>query len=158
MPQFLAPIALESSIAQVNEDTYVHSVYDSIASHFSQTRYKPWPLIQAFLDSLTPGSIGLDSGTGNGKYLPLDKNGSIYMVGLDRSANLLKIAKMAGGKERDVVLGDAIGKGWRCYAFVRKNSCSSVDLIYVSNACEFCEGLCYFDRYDSSSLYSRSTL
>lgn len=125
MPQVLAPITLESSIAQVNEDTYVHSVYDSIASHFSQTRYKPWPLIQSFLDSLSPGSIGLDSGTGNGKYLPLNKEGAVHMVGLDRSANLLKIAKMAGGKERDVVLGDAIGKGWRRNAFVR-GTCTAI--------------------------------
>lgn len=117
MPQ-LAPVTLENSLAAQNEHKYVHSVYDSIADHFSQTRYKPWPLIAAFLASLAPGSIGLDSGTGNGKYLPFSADGSAYMVGLDRSLNLLKIARRAGGKDRDVVLGDALGLGWRRHAFV----------------------------------------
>lgn len=117
MPQ-LAPVTLETSLAAQNEHEYVHSVYDSIADHFSQTRYKPWPLIAAFLSSLAPGSIGLDSGTGNGKYLPFSADGSAYMVGLDRSLNLLKIARRAGGKDRDVVLGDALGFGWRRHAFV----------------------------------------
>ncbi|KAF7363329.1 Trna methyltransferase [Mycena sanguinolenta] len=53
------------------EETHVHQVYDSIASHFSSTRYKPWPIIAAFLADLRDGWVGLDSGTGNGKYLPL---------------------------------------------------------------------------------------
>lgn len=47
------------------------SVYSSIASHFSATRYKPWPLVTSFLASLPPGSIGVDVGCGNGKYLHL---------------------------------------------------------------------------------------
>jgi tRNA (uracil-5-)-methyltransferase TRM9 len=118
MPQQLAPIELEPSAAQSNEDTYVHEVYDSIADHFSQTRYKPWPLIEQFLSTLLPGSVGLDSGTGNGKYLPLDCNGSVRMIGLDRSVGLLRHASRAGGKERDVVLGDALGLGWRPRSFV----------------------------------------
>jgi len=27
------------------EDEYVHGVYDTIAEHFSNTRYKPWPKV-----------------------------------------------------------------------------------------------------------------
>ncbi|KAG9009919.1 tRNA methyltransferase, has a role in tRNA modification [Tulasnella sp. 427] len=111
------------------EAQYVHQVYDKIAPHFSQTRYKPWPLISKFLSSIAPGSIGIDSGTGNGKYLPLDNGGSIFTVGLDRSVNLLKLARFDGkqqearsgaleqGKEREVVLGDALDVPWRAGAF-----------------------------------------
>lgn len=118
MPQLL-PIELDESIATENEQYYVHNVYDTIADHFSQTRYKPWPLIERFLASLQPGSLGLDSGTGNGKYLPLNQQGRLHMIGLDRSLNLLKIAQHAGGHDRDVVLGDALGLSWRGKVFVR---------------------------------------
>jgi len=101
----------------LHESTYVHAVYASIADHFSQTRYKPWPIIAAFLASLAPGSVGLDSGCGNGKYLPLDQEGRIMLVGMDRSTGLLAHARRAGGKDREVVRGDAMGVCWRPGAF-----------------------------------------
>ncbi|KAF8894673.1 hypothetical protein BD779DRAFT_1609344 [Infundibulicybe gibba] len=92
-------------------------VYDEIAPHFSSTRYKPWPIIAQFLSSLPTGSVGIDSGTGNGKYLPLPANrpGDIWTIGLDRSRNLLQIARTAGGSNqiREVVWGDVLGSGWR---------------------------------------------
>lgn len=108
----------------------LNSVYEAIASHFSDTRYKPWPLIPAFLASLPSGSVGADLGCGNGKYLGVrsclagasaedlviregDKmsvevltssagregsgsgsgsSRSIFMLGIDRSANLVDLA------------------------------------------------------------------
>ncbi|KAI0046711.1 S-adenosyl-L-methionine-dependent methyltransferase [Auriscalpium vulgare] len=101
------------------ETKHVHEVYDQIASHFSSTRYKPWPIIAAFLASLPPGWVGLDSGTGNGKYLPLplERPGSVWTIGLDRSRNLLDAARNAGGAVREVVWGDVLGNGWRIGAF-----------------------------------------
>lgn len=109
---------------QVHEDQHVHAVYDQIASHFSSTRYKPWPIIAKFLSDLPTGWIGLDSGTGNGKYLPLpaDRPGSILTIGLDRSRNLLQIAQHAGSEPgcpvtREVVWGDVLGNGWRSGVF-----------------------------------------
>ena len=72
------------------EETHVHRVYEEIASHFSSTRYKPWPIVERFLKGLAPGSIGLDIGCGNGKYLAV--NPDIFIVASDRSANLVKIA------------------------------------------------------------------
>ncbi|KAG1827080.1 uncharacterized protein BJ212DRAFT_1256312 [Suillus subaureus] len=109
---------------QVHEDQHVHAVYDQIASHFSSTRYKPWPIIAKFLSDLPTGWIGLDSGTGNGKYLPLpaDRPGSILTIGLDRSRNLLQIAQHAGSEPgcpvtREVVWGDVLGDGWRSGVF-----------------------------------------
>ena len=44
------------------ERRHVHEVYDAIAPHFSATRYKAWPRVQAFLDSLEPGSLVADLG------------------------------------------------------------------------------------------------
>jgi hypothetical protein len=43
------------------------------------------------------------------------------MIGLDRSRNLLNIARTAGnaGLIWEVVLGDALGQGWRRAVFVR---------------------------------------
>ncbi|KAK4580169.1 tRNA methyltransferase, has a role in tRNA modification [Recurvomyces mirabilis] len=72
------------------EETHVHEVYEQIASHFSSTRYKPWPIIERFLQELPAGSIGLDIGCGNGKYLAVNKN--VFIVGSDRSSNLVSIA------------------------------------------------------------------
>ncbi|KAH9063506.1 hypothetical protein EDB87DRAFT_1558181 [Lactarius vividus] len=105
----------------VYEHRHVHAVYDQIAPHFSSTRYKPWPLISRFLLSIPTGWIGLDSGTGNGKYLPLptDHPGKIWTIGLDRSQSLLNIARTAGSSStiREVVRGDVLGQGWRQGAF-----------------------------------------
>ncbi|KAE8348181.1 S-adenosyl-L-methionine-dependent methyltransferase [Aspergillus coremiiformis] len=72
------------------EEMHVHEVYQQIASHFSSTRYKPWPIVKQFLTQLTPGSIGLDVGCGNGKYLPVNQN--VFIVASDRSENLARIA------------------------------------------------------------------
>ncbi|KAG9119937.1 tRNA methyltransferase, has a role in tRNA modification [Ceratobasidium sp. 392] len=109
----LAPSADDGG-AQNHENQYVHDVYDQIAPHFSQTRYKPWPVIAKFLSSIPIGSIGLDSGTGNGKYLPLSE-GRFLTVGVDRSAGLLKFAQYAGESSipRDVLLGDVRDRIWR---------------------------------------------
>ena len=119
MPQ-LSPISLDPCLAVENEQNYVHDVYESIADHFSQTRHKPWPLIRRFLTSLERGSIGLDSGTGNGKYLPLCDDLGVHMIGLDRGVSLLNIARNAGGRCRDVVLGNALDFGWRPGTFVSR--------------------------------------
>ncbi|KAF1997197.1 uracil-5--methyltransferase TRM9 [Amniculicola lignicola CBS 123094] len=73
------------------EAQHVHSVYEEIASHFSSTRYKPWPIVERFLKELPDGSIGADVGCGNGKYLAVNKK--VFIVGSDRSTNLIKIAK-----------------------------------------------------------------
>jgi tRNA (uracil-5-)-methyltransferase TRM9 len=72
------------------EEQHVHKIYEQIASHFSSTRYKPWPIVETFLQSLEPGSIGLDVGCGNGKYLTVNRD--VFMVGSDRSSNLVNIA------------------------------------------------------------------
>lgn len=78
------------SRSELYEDAHVHQVYEQIASHFSSTRYKPWPIVERFLKELPDGSIGLDVGCGNGKYLTV--NPKIFIVASDRSTNLVNIA------------------------------------------------------------------
>ena len=72
------------------EEQHVHEVYQEIASHFSSTRYKPWPIVHDFLLSLPPGSVGIDVGCGNGKYLTVNRD--IFIIGSDRSSKLVSIA------------------------------------------------------------------
>nr|OQO17191.1 hypothetical protein B0A51_14499 [Rachicladosporium sp. CCFEE 5018] len=67
------------------EEQHVHSVYEEIAPHFSSTRYKPWPIIESYLKDLPGGSIGLDVGCGNGKYLAVNKE--IFIVGSDSTVS-----------------------------------------------------------------------
>lgn len=71
------------------ETNYVHKTYDQIAEHFSSTRYKCWPKVEQFLQSLPPGSLVLDVGCGNGRFMTA--NPSLIIIGTDRSINLLKI-------------------------------------------------------------------
>ncbi|KAI1816388.1 S-adenosyl-L-methionine-dependent methyltransferase [Poronia punctata] len=82
------------SSPETYEQEHVHSVYESIAGHFSSTRYKPWPFIASFLRTrVKPGSVGFDVGCGNGKYLCVRESRDIHMMGCDRSASLVRIAR-----------------------------------------------------------------
>ncbi|KAK1048244.1 tRNA methyltransferase, has a role in tRNA modification [Friedmanniomyces endolithicus] len=82
---------VDQAKGETYEEQHVHGVYEQIASHFSSTRYKPWPIIERFLKELPNGSIGLDIGCGNGKYLSV--NPHIFILASDRSSNLATIAK-----------------------------------------------------------------
>ncbi|KAI0874846.1 S-adenosyl-L-methionine-dependent methyltransferase [Hypoxylon argillaceum] len=89
------------------EAEHVHSVYESIAGHFSSTRYKPWPFVASFLrERVAPGAVGLDVGCGNGKYLGVRAGGDVHMIGSDRSPSLVGIA-------RERTRGDGGGGGSR---------------------------------------------
>ncbi|KAJ4362126.1 tRNA methyltransferase, has a role in tRNA modification [Ascochyta clinopodiicola] len=84
------------------EAEHVHEVYEEIASHFSSTRYKPWPIVERFLKEQEDGAVGADVGCGNGKYLAVNKE--VFIVGSDRSTNLVKFATQH--KPHDVVVAD----------------------------------------------------
>ena len=83
-------MSTQSTDARRYEQEHVHDVYEQIASHFSSTRYKPWPIIEKFLKDLPNGAVGLDAGCGNGKYLVANPN--VFIIGSDRSTNLAAIA------------------------------------------------------------------
>lgn len=76
------------------ETKYVHNVYDQIATHFSQTRYRAWPSVEKFLLNLPNGSFGFDAGCGNGKNAKVNPN--ITMLGSDRCFKLLEILQSNG--------------------------------------------------------------
>ena len=88
---------------QSQEQVYVHTVYNEIASHFSQTRYKPWPIVEEFLLQRAVGTVGIDVGCGNGKYLGVNKD--VYIVGSDRSDGLIGCAREFG---HEVMVADGL--------------------------------------------------
>ncbi|EAL48155.1 methyltransferase domain containing protein [Entamoeba histolytica HM-1:IMSS-B] len=69
------------------ESKNVREVYEIIAQHFSQTRYKGWPKVEEFLNGLENHSIVYDIGSGNGKYHNI--NPHITVIGFDPCYNLL---------------------------------------------------------------------
>ncbi|KAF4627487.1 hypothetical protein G7Y89_g10669 [Cudoniella acicularis] len=66
------------------EEQHVHTVYEQIASHFSSTRYKPWPIVSTFLSELR----------------------LVLSVSIDRSTNLVKIAM--GHQPHSAVVADTL--------------------------------------------------
>lgn len=90
------------------EKKFVHHVYDAIAPHFSSTRFAKWPKVAAFLSSLPPGSLVLDAGCGNGKYLGL--NPDCFFIGCDISPSLIKICSDRG---HEVLVADAVNLPYR---------------------------------------------
>lgn len=65
---------IEREAASKLEKMHVHDVYEKIATHFSDTRNKLWSNVVNFLESFPLGSILVDIGCGNGKYLNLNNN------------------------------------------------------------------------------------
>ncbi|XP_041270632.1 alkylated DNA repair protein alkB homolog 8 [Onychostruthus taczanowskii] len=102
------------------EQEYVHKVYEEIATHFSSIRHSPWPRIVEFLRSLPAGSIVADIGCGNGKYLGINED--LYMVGCDRSKNLVDIC---GEKHFQAFVCDALSVP------IRSGSCDACISIAV---------------------------
>jgi ubiquinone/menaquinone biosynthesis C-methylase UbiE len=66
-------------------------MYSPIAKHFDETRYKPWPGVVQFLNSLKPHTSVLDLGCGNGKYLSVRSDLDLHAC--DICPELVDIAK-----------------------------------------------------------------
>ncbi|KAG0360973.1 tRNA methyltransferase, has a role in tRNA modification [Mortierella sp. AD032] len=90
------------------EQQYVHSVYQAIAPHFSATRYKPWPVVEEFLKTMPVGYVGADVGCGNGKYIGV--NDKLFIVGSDRSSNLISIC---GERGHEAMVCDGLALPYR---------------------------------------------
>ncbi|KAJ8922781.1 hypothetical protein NQ315_007816 [Exocentrus adspersus] len=106
--------SIENDAASRLEKLHVHEVYENIASHFSDTRHKPWPNVLEFVQSFDTGSILVDIGCGNGKYL--GQNTSSFSVGCDQSTGLINVCKDRGfevftGNCLSVPLRDDIADG-----------------------------------------------
>ncbi|CAK7275071.1 tRNA methyltransferase, has a role in tRNA modification [Sporothrix epigloea] len=136
-PSQAAPSTAVEDASQY-EETHVHAVYEAIADHFSATRYAPWPLVAQFLAAQPAGSIGLDVGCGNGKYLsgasgaPPPRSGAnetdstdqqLFILGSDRSEALVRLARAKHARRQrgaDVLLADSLALPFRdqCADFI----------------------------------------
>jgi tRNA (uracil-5-)-methyltransferase TRM9 len=102
-----------SDEAEIKEQQHVHQVYQEIAAHFSDTRYKPWPIVEKFLLAQPNGSVGLDIGCGNGKYMTVNKE--VVLLGSDRSSELVRLARAERNVE--VMMADALRLPFRKRTF-----------------------------------------
>ena len=65
------------------------NVYDHIASDFSASRYKMWPMVEKYVSQVQSNELLVDLGCGNGKNLiPVTKNG----LGLEISEGMVFIS------------------------------------------------------------------
>jgi SAM-dependent methyltransferase len=78
------------------------SFYDIHATDFSKSRFRIWPHIKQFLDSLPSNSKVLDIGCGNGKNMTYRQD--LQMYGLEYSQALTNICVQRG---LSVIQGDA---------------------------------------------------
>lgn len=67
--------------------------YNTIASHFAQTREYPWDELEPFVSFVQPGGVVCDIGCGNGRVFKLFADKSVRYIGVDQSEELIKIAK-----------------------------------------------------------------
>ncbi|KAJ1607916.1 ymb4 methylase [Cryptosporidium canis] len=82
---------LEDKCAEL-ESKYVHEIYETMAEHFSHTRGIPWPKVKDFVSSFGPGSLLLDVGCGNGRFMDCIKDSKALFMGTDRCKSLLGAA------------------------------------------------------------------
>lgn len=94
------------AVPESQEQQFVHEVYNEIASHFSLTRYKPWPIVEKFLLGQKDYSLGIDVGCGNGKYLGV--NPKLVIVGLDRSDGLVTCAQQNSNNGHLLCVADGL--------------------------------------------------
>lgn len=68
-------------------------VYNTIASHFSQTREYNWEDLYSLADYTKPKDMVLDLGCGNGRLYQILAKKQAQYIGLDQSEELIKIAQ-----------------------------------------------------------------
>jgi len=71
----------------------VRADYDAIAEHFSETRTKPWPVMERFREFVKAGDRVLDVGCGNGRAYQLFAGMAIEYEGIDVSEELVRRAR-----------------------------------------------------------------
>lgn len=76
------------------EKQYVQDSYSKIANEFDQTRYKPWPSVSNFVNSLDKASHILDAGCGNGRNMLIRND--VKWTGCDFCPAFVEICKKKG--------------------------------------------------------------
>lgn len=97
------------------EVEHVHKLYDSIADHWSHTRYKAWPKVEGFIRQLPPWSLVADLGCGNGKNIPAVKEAKGFAIASDMSEPLVRITVETHGA--DGAVADCLCTNFRSGAF-----------------------------------------
>nr|CAG4719380.1 unnamed protein product [Naegleria fowleri] len=91
---------------------YVQKTYNTIASHWDNTRHYAWPKVAEFIKSLPDYSVVGDIGCGNGKYIGL--NPKCVWIATDRSEKLCEICVQKGF---DVTVSDALNLPYKSNCF-----------------------------------------
>jgi len=73
------------------EKQHVHAVYDTIASHWSHTRYAAWPKVYEFITDLPSYSLICDLGCGNAKNAIVASSLGHSVIASDISMPLVKV-------------------------------------------------------------------
>jgi ubiquinone/menaquinone biosynthesis C-methylase UbiE len=84
-------------------DIDVRNTYNTIANHFSDTRFKVWTCTREFLNNVSPSSNGLEVGCGNGKNMIYRDD--INMCGIDICDKFVDMCKK---KNLNVIQGDML--------------------------------------------------
>jgi tRNA (uracil-5-)-methyltransferase TRM9 len=87
----------------------VRGAYDEIAGHFAETREYAWPEVEAFLEDVSTGDVGLDVGCGNGRHTEQLVEVVDRAVALDLSRQVLATARSRAadrGWDAALVQGD----------------------------------------------------
>tara|TARA_B110000211_G_scaffold234862_1_gene306896 strand:- start:10920 stop:11561 length:642 start_codon:yes stop_codon:yes gene_type:complete len=71
------------------EQEFVYDVYDSIAAHFSDTRFCTWDFVKQFLAKQLPTGRGIEIGCGNGKNLHIRDD--LDLIGVDTCEEFIEI-------------------------------------------------------------------
>jgi len=93
------------------EKRHVHQVYESIAKPFDESRFCHWNAVRSFLDNIPKGSLVLDNGCGNGKYLQYRND--VIFIGNDMCNGLLEVAK----HKADVTRSNGLNLSYRNDSF-----------------------------------------
>lgn len=64
-------------------------VYNKIAHHFDDTRYRMWPCVKNFMDTIPDGKTVVDLGCGNGKNMI--NHTKLNFIGIDNCEEFIKI-------------------------------------------------------------------
>ena len=87
-----------SSLPNIERE-HVQRVYDAVATQWHGTRYKAWPRVVEFVQSLPERALVADLGCGNGKIAPHCREAGHCAIGCDFSIELVRIAALQQGLE-----------------------------------------------------------
>lgn len=85
----------------------VAGTYDRIAGHFAETRSRPWPPVERFVDDHGGVDLAVDLGCGNGRHFGILQDAADRTIGIDASRSLLGIAA-SGSQGVDLVQADVV--------------------------------------------------